>query len=324
MCYFPKLILNKKYRANKKNGGNIPILKDERTKYVAVGCGNCEQCRKQKGREWQVRITEELKEGKKCYFVTLTFSNERLLHHMKKYNAIEGNALAKIAVRKFLERWRKEFKKSVRHWFITELGHENTERIHLHGLIWTDEEPTNIEKHWKNGFVYIGDYVNAKTINYIIKYVSKIDGDHKDYKPIVLCSSGIGARWANSYNTHINKYDGKNTDEAYRLSNGRTVSLPIYYRNKIYSEDEKENLWINKLDSNIRYVNGTKYYCNDEKQQEEFLKALEHKQLENKQKGYGDDSNEWKKSNYNVTLNMLKRAKKEKEYTKWSTLRKFN
>ena len=56
----------------------------------------------------------------------------------------------------------------------------------------------------------------------------------------------------------------------------------------------------------------------------EFLKALEHKQLENKQKGFGDDSEEWKKSKYNVTLNMLKKAKKEKEYIKWSTLRKFN
>ena len=71
-------------------------------------------------------------------------------------------------------------------------------------------------------------------------------------------------------------------------------------------------------------MNGTKYYCNDEKQQEEFLKALEHKQLENKQKGYGDDSDEWKKSKYNVTLNMLKKAKREKEYLGKVNLRKIN
>ena len=70
-------------------------------------------------------------------------------------------------------------------------------------------------------------------------------------------------------------------------------------------------------------MNGTKYYCNDEKQQEEFLKALEHKQLENKQKGYGDDSEDWKKSEYNVTLNMLKRAKKTEDYMQWTTLKKF-
>ena len=39
MCLYPKLILNKKYTANKKNNYKVPEIKDERTKYVAVGCG---------------------------------------------------------------------------------------------------------------------------------------------------------------------------------------------------------------------------------------------------------------------------------------------
>ena len=36
------------------------------------------------------------------------------------------------------------------------------------------------------------------------------------------------------------------------------MNLPIYYRNNIYNDNEKENLWLMKLDNNIRYVCGEK------------------------------------------------------------------
>lgn len=58
---------------------------------------------------------------------------------------------------------RKRTKKSIRHWLVTELGHEGTERIHLHGLIFT-EEPEKIETDWKYGYVHVGDYVNEKQL----------------------------------------------------------------------------------------------------------------------------------------------------------------
>ena len=41
------------------------------------------------------------------------------------------DGIATLAVRRFLERWRKKYKKSVKHWFVTELGGKFTERIHL-------------------------------------------------------------------------------------------------------------------------------------------------------------------------------------------------
>ena len=47
---------------------------------------------------------------------------------------------------------RKRTKKSIRHWLVTELGHEGTERIHLHGIIFT-EEPEIIETDWKYGYL---------------------------------------------------------------------------------------------------------------------------------------------------------------------------
>ena len=75
---------------------------------------------------------------------------------------------------------------------ITELGHENTERIHLHGILFTKEDTQTIADIWKYGNIWIGDYCNAKTINYIIKYVTKVDEQHKGYEPKILTSAGIG------------------------------------------------------------------------------------------------------------------------------------
>ena len=41
---------------------------------------------------------------------------------------------------------------------------------------------------------------------------------------------------------------------SYRCKNGAKINLPIYYRNKIYTEEERELLWIQKLNKGEVYV----------------------------------------------------------------------
>ena len=62
------------------------------------------------------------------------------------------------AIRLFTERWRKKYKKSIRHWLITELGGGRYEHLHIHGLIWTKENFEEVRKIWKYGFVFPRDY----------------------------------------------------------------------------------------------------------------------------------------------------------------------
>ena len=50
----------------------------------------------------------------------------------------------------------------------------------------------------------------------------------------------------------------KKTIEHYTTRNGIKLALPIYYRNKIYTDEQREKLWINLLDKHIRYINGIK------------------------------------------------------------------
>lgn len=305
MCLYPRLIENRKYRATKKNGGVIPPILDQRTKYVPVGCQTCIECRKQKVREWMTRLQEDIKWHINGKFVTLTFSTEALQSLVKpEYKILKkskfkfakppfkqyrprtkradrnlanvrgydlDNAICIKAVRLFLERWRKRNGKSLRHFLVTEIGGGHSEHVHMHGIVWTDK-PEEIQEVWKYGTVWRGyerngkyeNYINVKTVNYITKYINKIDEKHINYKPIVLCSAGIGSMYSTHGEGRRNKFKAEKTNETYRTESGYKIALPIYWRNKIYTEDEREKLWIQKLDKGERYVCGERIRQNDE------------------------------------------------------------
>ena len=79
-----------------------------------------------------------------------------------------------------------------------------------------------------------------------------------------------------------NFYTGKNgTKEYYKTKQGIKLGLPIYYRNKIYSEEEREKLWIEKIDSKTRYINGLKISVKDG--EEKYFKLLKEAQEKNKE-----------------------------------------
>ena len=48
---------------------------------------------------------------------------------------------------------------------------------------------------------------------------------------------------------------------------------------------------------------------NNERDRKEFYIKLEFEQRQNEAKGYGDDSDEWKKQSYEATLNDLNKKK---------------
>lgn len=330
MCLFPKIIQNRKYTKTKKNGGVIPAVSDKRVLYVPAGCGKCMECRKQKARQWQVRLQEDIKKHKNGKFVTLTLSEESITNLQKDIKGVTGynldNEIATKATRRFLERWRKKYKKSVRHWLVTELGQTSTERIHLHGIIWTDEIE-DISKIWQYGFITIGQqrwnngiklsdgesYVNEKTINYITKYVTKRDEKHKEYESKILTSPGIGRDYIDSGRAKRNIYNEENTKEEYRTRQGIKLNLPIYYRNHIYTDEEKEKLWIEKLNKEERWVDGRP--SDISKNEEHYYKLLEEARRKNKELGYGDNKINWERKKYENerrNINKLKLINRKK------------
>ena len=98
------------------------------------------------------------------------------------------NEIATKAIRLTLERIRKKTGKSIKHWFITEKGHEKTVRLHLHGIVWGIGTDKLISEKWGYGFTWTGNFVNEKTINYITKYMTEEDEKHPNFVGKVLCS----------------------------------------------------------------------------------------------------------------------------------------
>jgi len=324
MCLYPKLIDNRKYKPTKKNGYNPPPKpQDQRVLYVPVGCGRCIECMKKKSNEWKVRLSEEIRVNNTGCFVTLTFSEESLnkiksaLDKTQYYSYEIDNEIASYAVRHFTELWRKHHKKTIRHFLITELGHNGTERIHLHGILFT-KEITEIPKIWKYGFVYIGSYVNEKTINYIAKYITKIDTHHKEYKSKIFSSKGLGANYLNRIDSFNNEFKLTETNETYRYPNGRKGGLPIYYRNKLWTEDEREELWKQKLDKEERYVLGQKISTATAEGEKDYHETLRQARLINYQKGYGTDIKDKELKKYE------EKRKKLKQLTYISNLKKHD
>lgn len=297
-------------------------MQDKRVGLVPIGCGHCMECKKQRATHWRTRLLEEVKHDKTGIFVTLTFSPAGMRELRGKVQELPGgtklkgyaldNEIAKMGVKLFLDRYRKysKDKKSAKHWLVTELGQTNTERIHLHGIIWTTEANL-IDEKWQYGIVWRGkrktrkegnrvieyfeNYVNERTANYITKYIMKPDMLHPQYKSIVLCSPGIGRRYTESYNFTRHKFKGKKTKRSYVTSNGYEIGMPTYYRYKAWNDEEREALWLMMLDRKKRYVNG-KEICIKEGE-EMYELALKHAQKQNNEWNFGSPKH-WNSKDY--------------------------
>lgn len=322
MCLYPRFVLNPKYKPNKKNGGIIPAVTDIRVLYVPIGCSKCIECKKRKSNEFKSRLMEDIKTYKNARFITLTFNEEKLETIEQECDIKTGlqgydkeNWSATRAVRLFLERWRKQFGKSLRHWLVTELGHKNTERIHLHGLLYCNDFITDkkgktwfykdaVKNNWQNGYIYFGDYVNERTINYIVKYITKVDAQHKTYEPIMLTSAGIGGQYHKTPQARLNKFQNEETREYYITRQGIKAAIPPYWKNKLYTDEQKEQLWLQRLDKQERFVLGTKIDVS--KNMKEYFSALEEARKKNIRLGYGSYHKDEQQQEYEKQLRIIK------------------
>ena len=92
----------------------------------------------------------------------------------------------------------------------------------------------------------------------------KIPEKNPEFIGKVMASKGIGKGYWKSYNARRNRYVQSETNENYKLPDGSEVPLPQYYRNYIYTDEEKEKLWIEKQERGYRYIGGEKVMMDDE------------------------------------------------------------
>lgn len=306
MCVYQLYTINRHYTKTKKNNGFVPVLKDTRKRYIQIDCGNCYQCRKKAYNNWRIRLLEEFKEDLSVkQFVTLSFSPEALNKLMHESGLEECNAIATLAMRRFLERWRKKYKKSVKHWFVTELGKNSSERLHMHGILWTDRSAKEVTDIWKYGNVDFGYKCDGSTITYISKYMLKTDIKHPGYKSIVLTSPGIGAVYINRTGKYTNAWRKEKTFLQYKEANGTNTGLPQYYKRKLFSESQRNFLWTVALNKNEAYLNGRTYELNKWWEEKLYRRAIKEERERSERLGYPGLKELKQRSRYNITARML-------------------
>ncbi|WP_290535085.1 hypothetical protein [Alistipes sp.] len=216
---------------------------------VEVPCGYCFSCQKSQNNQYKIRLLYEVRKYMPgtCLFITLTFDDENLTRFKDNPNK---------AVRLFLDRMRKYFGRSVRHWIIGEFGTLRG-RPHYHGILFDcpdelcDPRYLNVDQpghhsmiggFWQYGFVFVG-YVSDATCGYITKYLTKsING--KNRRPRVITSKGIGDNYLLSEDARLHK-QGLNYQPFMHI-NGFTQALPRYLFNKIFTDFDKSNMVLDR------------------------------------------------------------------------------
>lgn len=220
-------------------------------RYVAYPCGKCIACRINKKREWTLRLQHESAFADSAYFITLTYDDDHL--------PIDENGLNCPNVRDlqlFLKRLRKHYKDyKIRYMINSEYG-DNTKRVHYHGIIFNlppdilndsdlikrksgvSYHSKRFESFWRCGNAEIAD-ICPERIAYCCQYFvdkSILDG----YKPSISVMSrgyGIGKIASEKLSEQVRFYNLKSL----KSHTGNPVSLPRYYKNKIYTDDERKD-----------------------------------------------------------------------------------
>lgn len=226
---------------------------------------------------------------KNIIFATLTFSEESL--KKLEYDKEEPNKAPQKAISLFRKRWWKKYKTPLKHWLITEMGHDNTQRIHLHGLIWTELTEEQFEKEWGYGWIFFGYEISERTINYIVKYVTKKDEDNPEFNGKIFASKGIGKDYINKNSLKRHRYQDRFTEETYRTDSGIKVALPTYYRQKIWTIQEREALRIIKEEKQVKYYNKTPIKVETIEQYREYVNAVKYWQSIKKYDGKRKERN---------------------------------
>ncbi|WGL31033.1 replication initiator protein [Dipodfec virus UOA04_Rod_661] len=289
MCLFPSKILNPRF---KKNPNINPALK-----YVTAKCGTCIECRQQRAREWQQRLEQENAANEKLQraFITFTVTNQvaleygidyekQSLHEKDQEYKEKLYELENKMMKDLVRKWRLKCEKAglkKRQFLITEHGDGFTERIHMHGIIWSNKVNEVVEK-WTWGIADKGDFRDS-TIPYLVKYMYKEQTGHETYRSIILATPGIGNAYVKKQSTHLrHRWRNEKTTYTYILKNGRKVALCEYYMKKIFSEYQRNMRRLYLREQGKQWVKQIEYNTNDPKSYKRYIHKLMYEQAHEK------------------------------------------
>lgn len=227
MCITP-LIRKKKF-----TGENVP-----------VPCGRCPECIARRTSGWSFRLMEEDKRAFSALFVTLTYDTDHVPITKKGYMT-----LCKRCVQLFFKRLRKlEPNMRLKYYVAGEYGSERM-RPHYHIILFNAREST-VRKAWQKGDIDCGTVTGA-SIGYVLKYMCKekkipLHRNDDRIPEFSLMSKGLGKSYLTDEMVKWHHEDINN--RMYCNVENKKITMPRYYKNKIYTDLERDYISRNQVD----------------------------------------------------------------------------
>ena len=250
-----------------------------------VPCGRCILCLKRRQQSWSFRLKEEAKRSTSSCFLTLTYEEPPLTKNNLQ-------TLEKTDYQKFIKKLRKLLKKSkIKYYACGEYGTQ-TQRPHYHAIIFNLPNQligVNCEiltETWGHGHIQVAP-CNIATINYVTKYIMKGRLETKPYidyntgeiieddrqKEFSLMSKKMGLQYLTP---QMVNYHLENMVSVATLPGGQLTPLPRYFRDKIFSKEERKILNIEA--QQIREMSFEKHFQSSYKKEHTWKKDQIRKQ----------------------------------------------
>lgn len=193
---------------------------------------------------WSFRLMKQGEVSESAHFVTLTYDTNNI--------PVSDNGfmtLRKTDLQKYFKRLRKlNPDAEIKYYACGEYG-GRTMRPHYH-IILFNADIHHIEEAWSLdkkmlGHIHIGSVSDA-SIGYTLKYMSKgskIPQHANDdrQKEFALMSKGLGKNYLSPQRIQYHKNDIEKRMFV-NLKDGKKASMPRYYKDKIYNEEEKKRI----------------------------------------------------------------------------------
>lgn len=215
--------------------------------FHCVPCGKCPACRLRRIQGWVFRLRQEEKIHNSSWFVTLTYEVPPMTQN-------GFMSLRRSDLTNFFKRLRfNTDRKTIKYYACGEYGTKSF-RPHYHAIIF-DATTDEIQNAWlsghnnddlvRRGFTHYGQ-VSDDSIAYTAKYMAKESRipvhDYDDRLPeYSIMSKKLGI---NYLSPQIIKYhnDGVTYRPFLTMPGGAVHAMPRYYRDRIYTEQEREHM----------------------------------------------------------------------------------
>lgn len=227
---------------------------------VAVPCAKCYECTARRVSGWSFRIMKELERSSSAYFITLTYDPDHC-----PVTSSNLMTLNKIDYQVTIRELRRLNPEPLKYYTCGEYGTKSW-RPHYHAIIFNLDLQLLIGKKlanlstknpdlyldgtfpflspfWPHGQLTIGK-VSEASVGYTLKYISKpkrVPLHQRDDRipEFSLMSKKLGSNYLSTEMREWHESDLLN--RCYTpLKDGKKIALPRYYKEKIYSQSDRE------------------------------------------------------------------------------------